>query len=185
MRGPQKPGAHRSGGSGQYAEARAGPRSDRTACSRSALGSATSPAQLRRWTWGEGRLTAIRYGAAAFVARGTLFRPCRQGFRGEAHGAAWAADRATLQALWRGCGRLTTALGTGWCGSWGAKRRREGGTGVSARYGGFDHLYFPATCHHPRIVSSTRSCSPLAGIYLSLVLSTQSATLYLTSTHCC
>jgi len=37
-------------------------------------------------------LTATRHGAAAFAARGTLFRPCQQGFRGvrrpQLHGSA-------------------------------------------------------------------------------------------------
>ena len=76
-----------------------------------------------------------------------------------------AASWGGLGALRRGFGRLIMALGTSRRASWGAERRREeGGTGVSARYGGFDHLYFPATCHHPRIVSSTRSLDPVAGL---------------------
>ena len=37
-------------------------------------------------------MTATRHGAAAFAARGTLFRPCQQGFRGvrrpQLHGSA-------------------------------------------------------------------------------------------------
>ena len=42
-----------------------------------------------------------------------------------------------LRALWRGCGRLIVVLGTSWRVVEGAKRRQEGGTGVSTWDGGF------------------------------------------------
>ena len=45
----------------------------------------------------------------------------------------------------------------------GAKRRQEGDTGVSTWDGGFNHLYFSATCRYSSTVSFTRSCGPLAG----------------------
>ena len=68
-----------------------------------------------------------------------------------------------LRALWRGCGRLIVISGTSWRVVEGAKRRQEGGTGVSTWDGGYNHLYFSATCRYSSTVSFARSCSPLAG----------------------
>ena len=76
---------------------------------------------------------------------------------------AWAACYSMLRALSRGCGRLIVVSGTSWRVVEGAKRRQEGGTGVSKGDGGFNHLYFSATCRYSSTVSFTRFLGPVAG----------------------
>ena len=44
-----------------------------------------------------------------------------------------------------------------------APRGAKGGTGVSKGDGGFNHLYFSATCRYSSAVSFTRSLGPVAG----------------------
>ena len=99
-RGPRKPGAHRSGGSGRHAEARAGPRSDRTACSRSALWSATSPSPASPLDAGRGSGEAEKSPGAASKVWGVAYSSWSTRIRGvrrpQPHGPRTLRDKICL-----------------------------------------------------------------------------------------
>jgi len=102
-RGPRKPGAHRSGGSGWHAEARAGPRSDRTACSRSALWSATSPSPASPLDGGRGSGEAEKSPGAASNVWGVAYWSWSTRIRGvrrpQPHGPRTPSVSGTLLCL--------------------------------------------------------------------------------------